>query len=44
LVASIGERLDTAPSEVAVFEREVIFHKFDFETSDLEIEVSKSSI
>ena len=27
-----------------VFEKSVIFHKFDFETSDLELEVSKSSI
>ena len=27
-----------------VFEKEVIFHEFDFETSDLEFEVSKSSI
>ena len=27
-----------------VFEREVIFYEFDFETSDLEFEVSKSSI
>ena len=27
-----------------VFEKEVIFHEFDFETSDLELEVSKSSI
>ena len=33
-----------APSEVTVFEKEVIFHEFDFETSDLELEVSKSSI
>ena len=31
-----------APSEV--FEKELILHEFDFETSDLEIEVSKSSI
>ena len=30
-------------SEV-VFEKEVIFHEFDFETSSLEFEVSKSSI
>ena len=30
-------------SEV-VFEKEVIFHEFDFETSDLEFEVSKSSL
>ena len=28
----------------AFFETEVIFHEFDFETSDLEFEVSKSSI
>ena len=27
-----------------VFEKEVIFHEFDFETSNLEFEVSKSSI
>ena len=27
-----------------VFEKEVVFLKFDFETSDLEFEVSKSSI
>ena len=27
-----------------VFEKEAIFHEFDFETSDLEFEVSKSSI
>ena len=27
-----------------VFEKEVIFHEFDFENSDLEFEVSKSSI
>jgi hypothetical protein len=27
-----------------VFEKEVIFHEFDFETSDLEFKVSKSSI
>ena len=27
-----------------VFEKEVIFHEFDFETSSLELEVSKSSI
>ena len=27
-----------------VLEKEVIFHKFDFETSDLEFEVSKASI
>ena len=27
-----------------VFKKEVIFHEFDFETSDLEFEVSKSSI
>ena len=27
-----------------VFEKEVIFHEFDFKTSDLELEVSKSSI
>ena len=27
-----------------VFVKEVIFHKFDFETSSLEFEVSKSSI
>ena len=26
-----------------VFEKEEIFHEFDFETSDLELEVSKSS-
>ena len=37
---------ETAPSEVAgvLFEKEVIFHEFDFETSDLEFEVSKPSI
>ena len=28
----------------AVFEKEVIFHQFDFETSSLEFEVSKASI
>ena len=33
---------ETAPSEV--FEKEVIFHEFDFETSDIEFEVSKPSI
>ena len=27
-----------------VFKKEVLFHEFDFETSDLEFEVSKSSI
>ena len=27
-----------------VFEKEVVFHEFDFNTSDLEFEVSKSSI
>ena len=27
-----------------LFEKEVIFHKFDFETSHLELEVLKSSI
>ena len=27
-----------------VFEKEVIFHKFDFKTSELDFEVSKSSI
>ena len=27
-----------------VFEKEVVFHEFDFETTDLEFEVSKSSI
>ena len=27
-----------------VFEKEVIFHEFDFETSDLELEVPKSTI
>ena len=27
-----------------VFEKEVIYHKFDFETSDLELEVSKPTI
>ena len=27
-----------------IFEKEVIFHEFDFETSDLEFEVTKSSI
>ena len=27
-----------------VFEKEVIFHKFDFETSQLDFEVSKSNI
>ena len=27
-----------------VFEKEVIFCEFDFETSDLELEVSKSTI
>ena len=33
------------PSEVTlVFEKEVIFHELDFETSDLELEVSKSTI
>ena len=33
-----------APSEVIVFEKEVIFQEFDLETSDLEFEVSISSI
>ena len=28
-----------APSEVEQFEKEVMFHKFDFETSDLEFEI-----
>ena len=27
-----------------VFEKEAIFHEFDFETSELDFEVSKSSI
>ena len=27
-----------------IFEKEVIFHEFDFETSDLDFEVPKSSI
>ena len=27
-----------------VFEKEVIFHEFDFETSHLELEASKSTI
>ena len=27
-----------------VFEKEVTFHEFDFETSDLELDVSKSTI
>ena len=51
LVTSNGERLivppktlrETAPSEVE-FQEKVIFHEFDFYTSDLELEVSKSSI
>ena len=34
-----------APSEVQiVFKKEVVFQEFDFETSDLELEVSKSTI
>ena len=32
------------PLKWHVFEKEVIFHEFDFETSDLTFEVSKSSI
>ena len=32
------------PLNAKVFEKEVIFQEFDFETSDLEFEVSKSSI
>ena len=38
---------ETAPSELwsnVVFEKEVIFHEFDFKTSDLDFEGSKSSI
>ena len=35
---------ETAPSIDIVFEKEVIFHEFDFETSSLELEVSKSNI
>ena len=34
---------ETAASEV-VDKKEVIFHKFDFETSELDFEVSKASI
>ena len=34
-----------APSEDnVVFEKEVVFHEFDFETSELDFEVPKSSI
>ena len=38
-----GKRLPLKYCNV-VFEKEVNFHEFDFETSDLEFEVSKSSI
>ena len=32
------------PSSNIVFEKEVIFYEFDLETSELDFEVSKSSI
>ena len=36
--------LETAPSgSNVVFKKEVIFHKFDFETSELDFEVSEAS-
>ena len=35
--------LETAPSD-RIFEKEVIFHEFDFEISKLDFEVTKSSI
>ena len=51
MITSNGERLTLKHCEKRlplkwriVFEKEVIFHEFDFETSDLEFEVSKSSI
>ena len=34
---------DSLSSNV-VFEKEVLFHEFDFKTSELDLEVSKSSI
>ena len=39
-----GTLWETDPWSNVVFEKEVIFHKFDFETSELDFEVSKSSI
>ena len=46
LVTSNGERLmrNSSLLSAIVFKKEVIFHEFDFETSDLELEVSKSTI
>ena len=51
LVTSYGERLiiqnivrNGSLWSSVVFEKEVIFHEFDLETSDLEFDVSKSSI
>ena len=53
MITSNGEKLmnktlwETAPSEVTynlVSEKEVIFHEFGIETSDLEFPVLKSSI
>ena len=51
MVTSNGERLmvknivrNGSLWSAIVFEKEVIFHEFDFETSDLELEVSKSTI
>ena len=42
-IGSYSKRLLSLWSSV-VFEKEVIFHEFDFETSELEFEVPKSSI
>ena len=51
MVTSNGERLvvwnivrNSTLWSALVFEKEVIFHEFDFETSDVELEVSKSTI
>ena len=53
LITSNGERLtvlnivrkrNSSLCSNVVFKKEVIFHEFDFETSSLEFEVSKSSI
>ena len=51
LVTSNGERLivynivrNGSLRSNVVFKKEVIFHEFDFKTSELDVEVSKSSI